>query len=153
MSHHLAQINIAKFLRPAEDPVNDDFMNNLDRVNVLAEQSPGFIWRLVGEGDDATDIKAYQDPNIIVNMSVWESVESLSAFVYRNKDHRAMFRRRQEWFDSMEVYFALWWVPIGHEPSVEEGKAKLDLISAHGPTEAAFTFKAPFPWPKNDSQS
>ena len=153
MSHHLAQINVAKFIRPAEDPVNDGFMNNLDRVNVLAEQSPGFIWRLVGEGDDATDIKAYQDPNIIVNMSVWESVESLSAFVYRNKDHRAMFRRRQEWFDSMEVYFALWWVPIGHEPSVEEGKAKLDLISAHGPTEAAFTFKAPFRWPKNDSQS
>ena len=153
MSHHLAQINIAKFIKPADDPVNDDFMNNLDRVNTLAEQSPGFIWRLVGEGGDATDIEAYQDPNIIVNMSVWESIESLSAFVYRNKDHRAMFRRRQEWFDSMEVYFALWWVPIGYEPSVEEGKAKLDLISKHGPTEVAFTFKAPFPAPSKVMQS
>lgn len=153
MSHHLAQINIAKFIKPADDPVNDDFMNNLDRVNTLAEQSPGFIWRLVGEGDDATDIEAYQDPNIIVNMSVWESIESLSAFVYRNKDHRAMFRRRHEWFDSMEVYFALWWVPIGYEPSVEEGKAKLDLISKHGPTEVAFTFKAPFPAPSKVMQS
>ena len=122
-AYHLAQVNIGRFRKPVEDPANADFMNALDHVNALAEASPGFVWRLKGEGNNATDLKPYDDPNIAVNMSVWESVEALGAFVYRNMDHRGVMRRRREWFEEMPVYMALWWVPVGHEPTVEEAKA------------------------------
>lgn len=150
MKHHLAQVNIARFRLPAEDPVNADFMKALDRVNALAEGSPGFVWRLTGEGNNATDLKPYDDPNIAVNMSVWESVDALAAFAYRNLEHRAVMRRRREWFEEVPVYMALWWVPMGHEPTVEEAKAKLALLEKLGPTAEAFTFKQPFAAPSGD---
>lgn len=150
MKHHLAQVNIARFRLPAEDPVNADFMNALDRVNALAEGSPGFVWRLTGEGNNATDLKPYDDPNIAVNMSVWESVDALAAFAYRNLEHRAVMRRRREWFEEVPVYMALWWVPVGHEPTVEEAKARLALLEKLGPTAEAFTFKQPFAAPSGN---
>lgn len=150
MIWHLAQVNIARFRLPAEDPVNADFMNALDDVNALAEGSPGFVWRLKGEGNNATDLKPYDDPNIAVNMSVWESVEALAGFAYRNLEHRAVMRRRREWFEEVSVYMALWWVPVGHVPTVEEAKAKLALLEKLGPTAEAFTFKAPFAAPSGD---
>lgn len=147
--HHLAQVNIARFHKPA-DPSNADFMNALDQVNALAEASPGFVWRLTGEGNNATDLKPYDDPNILVNMSVWESVDALAAFVYRNLDHRGVMRRRREWFEEMPVYMALWWIPAGATPTVEEAKAKLALLEKLGPTPEAFTFKQPFAAPRGD---
>jgi heme-degrading monooxygenase HmoA len=142
--HHLAQVNIGRFRLPVEHPANADFMNALDHVNALAEASPGFVWRLKGEGNNATDLKPYDDPNIAVNMSVWESVDALAAFVYRNMDHRGVMRRRREWFEEMPVYMALWWVPAGTTPTVEDAKQKLALLEQHGPTADAFTFRQPF---------
>jgi hypothetical protein len=150
MSHHLAQINIARFRLPTADPANAEFIANLDRVNAIAEAQPGFVWRLKGEGNDALDIRAFEDPNVALNMSVWKDLEALAAFVYRNADHREIMRRRREWFDRMEIYMALWWIPIGHVPTPEEGKARLDLLARHGPTPDAFVFRKPYPPPGAD---
>lgn len=147
MSHHLAQVNIAKFLKPIDDPSNADFVNNLDRVNAVAEAQPGFVWRLKGEGNDATSLRAFDDPNIAVNLSVWVDLDSLTTFVYRDAAHRDIMRRRREWFDRMEFYMALWWVPAGHIPTIDEAKARLDLIARLGPTADAFTFRQTFAAP------
>jgi hypothetical protein len=145
MKWHLAQVNVGRFRKPVGDPVNADFMAALDHVNALAEASPGFVWRLTGEGNDATDIRPSQsDPNLAINMSVWESVDQLAAFVYRNTDHRGVMRRRREWFEEMTVYMALWWIPAGTLPTVEEAMAKLALLEKLGPTQEAFTFRQPF---------
>ncbi len=147
MSHYLAQVNIAKFLKPIDDPSNADFVNNLDRVNAVAEAQPGFVWRLKGEGNDATSLRAFDDPNIAVNLSVWVDLDSLTTFVYRDAAQRDIMRRRREWFDRMEFYMALWWVPAGHIPTIDEAKARLDLIARLGPTADAFTFRQTFAAP------
>ena len=152
VSYCLAQLNIARFRLPADHPQNADFINNLDRINDIAERQDGFIWRLIeSQGDapsnNALAVSAYDDPNIIVNISLWRSVESLSAFVYRNKEHRAFMRRGSEWFDKLEFSVVLWWVKSGHTPSIEEAKDKLKTLSVHGPSENAFTFKDSFPRP------
>ena len=143
---HLAQINVGRLLAPMDDPRTADFANNLDRINALAESSPGFVWRLKGDGNDATDLVAFEDPAIITNMSTWASLDDLAAFVYRT-GHREIMRRRQEWFAVTEVYMALWWVPAGHMPTPAEGVARLERLSSLGPTAEAFTFKTPFPTP------
>lgn len=142
--YQLAQVNVASFRLPIDDPVNADFVANLDRVNAIAERAAGFVWRLVGEGGDATDIQAFADPNMIINMSVWTDVESLAAFTYRDPAHLEIMRRRREWFDKMEFHLALWWVPTGHRPSVAEAKERLALLRQSGPTPSAFTFSRPF---------
>ena len=151
MKYHLAQVNIGRFIRPVEDPANADFVNALDQVNALAEASPGFVWRLTGDGNNATDIKPFpDDPNMAINMSVWESIDALAAFVYRNMDHRGVMRRRREWFEERQVYMALWWVPAGTLPTIEDAKAKLALLEKLGPTAEAFTFRQPFAAPSGD---
>ncbi len=147
MTYHLAQLNIARFRLPADHPVNADFVSNLDRVNAIAETQPGFVWRLIGEGNNALDLKAFDDPNVAVNMSVWADLESLAAFAYRNEDHRAIMRRRHEWFEQMEFHLVLWWVAAGCRPILEEAKIRLNLLRRKGPTADAFTFKEPFPAP------
>lgn len=144
---HLAQINVGRLLAPIDDPLIAEFKNNLDRVNAIADVSPGFVWRLVGEGNNATDIQPLpDDPLFAINMSVWESLEALAAFVYRT-DHRDIMRRRREWFEPRDVYMCAWWVPVGHIPTPAEGLARLDLIARMGPTAEAFTFRNPFPAP------
>ncbi len=147
MEHHLAQINIARFRVPASDPVNAEFVANLGRVNAVADQHPGFVWRLKDEGGSAIDIQPFDDPNIAVNMSVWTDLDSLVAFTYRDGAHREIMKRRSEWFERMEFYMALWWVPAGHIPTIEEGKMKIELLRRLGPTKDAFTFKQPFAAP------
>lgn len=147
MEYHLAQLNIARFMKPAEHPDNADFVNNLDRVNAIAESQPGFVWRLIGDGNDALDIQAFDDPNIAVNMSVWENLESLADFVYRNEEHLKIMRRRREWFEKTKIHLVLWWVKAGHVPSLDEAKDKLNTLIADGPSEQAFTFRSPYPPP------
>ena len=147
MTNHLAQLNIARFAKPVEHPDNADFVNNLDRVNAIAESQPGFVWRLVGDGNDALDIQAFDDPNIAVNMSVWRDMASLADFVYRNEEHLAIMRRRNEWFEKTKIHLVLWWIPAGHTPSLEEAKDRLNTLIADGPGERAFTFRNPFPAP------
>ena len=147
MNYHLAQLNIARFMKPAEHPDNADFVNSLDRVNAIAESQPGFVWRLTGDGNDALDIQAFDDPNIAVNMSVWTSMESLADFVYRNKEHLAIMRRRREWFEKTKFHLVLWWVEAGHIPSLVEAKERLNSLITKGPCEEAFTFRRPYPQP------
>ena len=144
--HQLAQVNIGRLRAPIDHPSIKDFADNLDPVNAIAEASPGFVWRLTGEGNNATDLAPYEDPLIAINMSVWTDIQSLCAFVYRG-DHVTIMRRRREWFEPMEIFMCLWWVPAGHTPTVEEGMAKLALLERFGPTPQAFTFKTPFPTP------
>ncbi|MFZ5721634.1 MAG: DUF3291 domain-containing protein [Pseudomonadota bacterium] len=147
---HLAQINVGRLRAPVDHPMIADFKANLDRINALADGSPGFIWRLVGEGGNATDIQPRaDDPLFAINMSVWTDLDALAGLVYRSA-HRDIMRRRREWFEHMEVYMALWWVPAGHTPSVEEGLAKVELLERLGPTPEAFTFKTPFPRPDGE---
>jgi hypothetical protein len=144
---HLAQINVGRLRAPVDDPMIADFKNNLDRINALADSLPGFVWRLKGEGDNATDIQPKpDDPLFAINMSVWTDLDALAGFVYRGA-HVEIMRRRREWFEAMEFYMTLWWVPAGHTPTIEEGLAKLARLERDGPTPDAFTFKTPFPAP------
>jgi heme-degrading monooxygenase HmoA len=143
---HIAQINIAKFRVPRGSPVNAEFEAALDEVNALAEASPGFVWRMVGEGENV-DGSVFGDPDVTINMTVWESVDHLTAFAYRNLTHRAVMRRRAEWFVELPAYLALWWIEAGGTPGLREGKARLDLMEKRGPTAEAFDFRNLFPPP------
>ena len=125
MKYQLAQANIAKFLLPQDHPANADFVNNLDRVNAIAEAQPGFIWRFTGSGNDALDVQAFDDPNIAVNMSVWSDIKPLVNFVYRNNAHKEIMRRRKEWFEKIDFYMVLWWVEQDRRPTIEEAKIRL----------------------------
>lgn len=146
--YQLAQINIGRFIKPQDDPANADFMNALDAVNAIADASPGFVWRLGAEGPAAIDVQPDPaDPQLAINMSVWTDVESLAAFAYRSPDHLTIMRRRKEWFERMEHFMALWWVPAGHRPTVEEGMAKIAELAANGPSASAFSFRTPFAAP------
>ena len=151
--YQLAQLNIATARAPMESPVMADFVANLDRINALADASPGFVWRLQTEEGDATALRPFGD-DTLVNMSVWADPQALRDFVF-SSDHVAIMRRRGEWFERMaDVYMALWWVPAGHRPTVEEAKERLDCLRCHGPTERAFNFRTLFPAPDDaDRQS
>jgi len=142
----LAQVNIGRLRAPIDHPMIKDFADNLDPINALAEASPGFVWRLTGEGNNATDLQPFDDALIAINMSTWTDIPSLGAYVYRS-GHVQFMRRRREWFEHMDLYMVLWWVPAGHRPTIEEAKEKLALLEAKGPTPDAFTFKVPFPAP------
>jgi hypothetical protein len=142
--YQLAQLNIGRMRAPTDDPLVAEFMAALDEINALAERSGGFVWRLQTEDGNATSIRPFDDELVLVNMSVWESVEALADFVYRT-DHVALLRRRREWFERMEeLYLVLWWVPRGHIPTVTEAVERLDHLRRHGPTPHAFTFRSVF---------
>lgn len=145
--YHLAQINIARLLAPIDDPLLAKFVEQLSPVNALADQSPGFVWRLQTESGDATSIKVYDDDMIIVNLTVWEDIESLSEFAYKSA-HSGVMRDRKKWFEKFDgPYYALWWVPAGHIPSTEEAKERLEHLREQGDSEYAFSFQRPFPKP------
>jgi len=116
----------------------------LDTINRLADESPGFIWRLQTEAGDATGIHPFDDGLIIVNMSVTDSIECLRAFTYTSA-HTAVMSRRREWFEKYATaYMAPWWIPADHRPTIEEAKERLALLDRLRPTQDAFTFRAPF---------
>jgi len=141
----LAEINIARLRAPIDAPEISAFVEALDPINALAEQQPGFVWRFQTEDGNATAERPFDDDFIIVNMSVWTSIDALADYVYRS-DHTTFLRRRREWFSAMlEVHVVLWWVAAGHRPSVAEGVARLAHLEANGPTPHAFTFRQPFP--------
>lgn len=144
---HIAQINIGKLLAPESDPRVRPFFEALDRINAIADAFDGFVWRLQSESGNATDISVAPDPLLIVNMSVWRDAESLFAFVYRSGHTPEMARRREYFHRSPGAYQALWWVPAGHRPSIEEGLSRLWMLDRYGPSPQAFTFKARFPRP------
>jgi Domain of unknown function (DUF3291) len=143
-SHHVAQLNIARFKLPLDDPAMAGFVEALDPLNAIADGAPGFVWRLQTEEGNATSIHAFEDDLMLINMSVWESVDALAAYVY-GPDHVAVMRRRREWAERMvDAYLVLWWVPAGWIPTIEEAKERLEQLREHGPTPQAFTFKKRF---------
>ena len=139
---HIAQVNLGRVLAPLDTPQMAGFMTMLGEINALADASPGFVWRFQDDLGNATYFRPYpEDDRILFNMSVWESVEALMAFVYRS-GHTALMRRRKEWFEPFDTaYQALWWVPAGTLPSAEDAKARLAHLRQHGPTPHAFTFR------------
>lgn len=144
VEYHLAQINIAKMLAPADSPVMAEFMDNLDLINNLAEASEGFIWRLKDDSNNATYIRVYDDDFLIINVSVWESTETLSKFVYQTL-HVDFMRKRKMWFEKMsEQHMALWYIPIDTRPTPQDAIDRLDHIRLHGETPYAFGFKKRF---------
>jgi hypothetical protein len=133
---HLAQLNIAKFRYPTDDPRMAEFMDNLDRVNAVAERSAGFVWRLKDDSNNATDMRLGDD--FALNLSVWQSVKHLEEFVF-NTVHVQFYKRREEWVDlSKGHHLVMWWVPEGHTPSVQEAEERLNLLQDSGPGEQAF---------------
>ncbi len=149
--YHLAQVNIAHMRAPLDDPLMAGFVEQLDAINALADASPGFVWQFQSAEGNATSVRAYDDPRILFNMSMWESLEALTAYVYTSA-HRTVMQRRRQWFARSDgPYMALWWTPRGYRPGVEEAKERLDHLRAHGPTPVAFAFKAPFPAPDGSS--
>jgi hypothetical protein len=144
MKYHLAQINIGRLLYPDGDPRLADFMDNLGAINALAESSAGYVWRLEDDTGNAKSIRVFEDTGILVNVSVWESLEALQAFAYRS-EHVKFVRRRAEWFtDYGAPMLALWWVPTGHIPTPAEARAKIEHLTGHGPTPEAFSFREKF---------
>ncbi len=140
---HLAQLNIAKPKFPLDDPRILEFVDNLNRINELGKASPGFVWILEDDSGNATAIHAFEDPAILINLTVWESLESLKAFTY-NSEHVRYLRRRHEWFERLAPYLALWWVPAGHIPTIPEARDRMAYLEAHGDTPFAFTFRRVF---------
>jgi Domain of unknown function (DUF3291) len=148
----LAQVNIGRMREPLDSPLLADFVAALDPVNAAADTAPGFVWRLQTEDGNATAVHAFEwdragSAGVLVNMSVWESVEALGAYVY-GAAHIAVLRRRRQWFEPMkEAYTALWWIPRGHTPTVHEAEERVKHLRAHGPTPYAFTLRVHFPPP------
>ena len=141
MKYYLAQVNIARMLAPLDDPSMLDFVNNLDRINKLAEQSEGFIWRLVDESDNATSLRIFNDDFLIVNMSVWNSMDHLFQFTYQ-PGHIEIFKRKKEWFTKMgDAHLACWFVPEEYRPTIRDAEQRLEYLNKHGETPYAFTFK------------
>ena len=144
-AYHLAQLNIARMrFESVDDPGMAGFVARLDEINTLAEASPGFVWRLQSSDGNATSIRAFDDPRVIVNLTVWESVETLFDYAYKSA-HVEVFRGRKDWFEPFgAAYLVMWWIPAGHIPTVTEAQERLEYLEAHGVTPYAFTFKTRF---------
>jgi hypothetical protein len=144
---HLAELNIAQMKGENIDaPIMASFAAQLDEINALAEASAGFVWRLKDDSGDATSIKAFDDPRVIVNMSVWESMENLEAYVFSGR-HMEVMKNRREWFNRMAtMHMVLWWVPVGHTPTTEEAKERLEFLQKNGASKYAFSFRQKFHW-------
>ena len=143
-TYELAQCNIARLRAPLESPTLAGFVAALEPINELADAAPGFVWRLQTEDGDATALRVFDDDMLIINMSVWQSIDALSAFVYRSP-HRDVMRGRGQWFEKMaEAYLVLWWIPAGTIPTPADAQERLATLRRDGPTPDAFTFRSPF---------
>lgn len=146
-SFHLAQVNIARMRASIVDPVMEGFVAQLEFINACAERSPGFVWRLQSEAGDATGLEIFEDPTLLINMTVWESMEALYHYVYKSA-HLKPLQNRKSWFKPMDrSHLALWWIQKGYEPTIAEAELRLSLLQERGPTSEAFTFKEAFPPP------
>jgi hypothetical protein len=154
VAFHLAQVNIALPHEPLDSPLLREFVAALDPVNQAADAAPGFVWRLQTDTGNATAIKAFGDERLIVNMSTWESLEALRAFVFSSRAHLDVLRRRREWFGRLgQAHMVLWWIEAGRIPTVADAERRLAALRTLGPSPAAFTFREHFPAPgDNDDQ-
>lgn len=143
MDYNVAQVNIAKRLAPLDDPIMKDFIDNVDAINTIADQSLGFIWRMQNE-DKVEGARIFKDDSLIINISVWETIESLFNFTYKT-NHLQVFKRKKEWFSKIDfMHMAFWYVPVGYEPTFQDAKNRLDYLWEFGETPYAFTFKNRF---------
>ena len=139
---HLAELNVARLLYAHDDPRVAGFMNNLDLVNGIAERSPGFVWRLKDESGNATSIQAFEAPELIVNLSVWETPEALEKFVWQTV-HKQFYARRAEWFEVTDkMHFVMWWVEPGTMPTAQQARERLEHLWANGPSDFAFGWES-----------
>jgi hypothetical protein len=142
---HLAQVNIARALAPLDSPVMAGFVTRIAEINALAEGSPGYVWRFQDDTGNALYTRPYDDPNMLFNLSVWETPDHLKAYVYRSR-HVELMRQKQQWFEHTdEAILALWWIPAGTLPTVDEAKARLEHLRKHGSSAHAFSFREIFP--------
>jgi hypothetical protein len=147
-THDLAQVNIMRLRAPLDSPELAAFVAALDPVNAIADQAPGFVWRLKTEEGNSTALRIFEDDTLVVNMSSWRSLEAMTDYVYRTA-HTAIMRRRREFaLAIVEAQVALWWVPEGHRPTIAEAEERLTHLRAHGPTPFAFGIKSPFAAPR-----
>jgi hypothetical protein len=141
LNHHLAELNVGRLVAPTDDPRVAEFMGALDRINGLGKRMPGFVWMMEGSGEPGTgntDAKIGGDPQYVSNLTVWENVATLENFVW-NTVHRQFYERRTEWFEILgEMHFVMWWVPEGHQPTLDEALEKLDHLRKHGNSDFAF---------------
>jgi len=146
--YHIAQLNIARMLKPKGHSQMADFFANIDRINALAESHDGFVWRLQEEETgNSMSIRAFSDQRLVVNMSVWESADHLFDYVYKTA-HVEIMKRRKEWFEFMaDSHLVLWWIEAGQIPTLDEAKTRLEHLREHGASEFAFTIKKRFPAP------
>lgn len=143
-TYHLAQVNIALPLAPLDSEQLQGFVSRIEEINTIADRTPGFIWRLKGEADNALALRVFDDPRLIINMSVWESFEALYKYTYYS-EHAQVFRQKNEWMVKLAyAHMALWWHLAGEIPSIEESKKRLEYLQKHGATPYAFTFKHRF---------
>ena len=146
--YQLAQVNIAQAKAEMDTDTMQGFMSRLDEINAIADKASGFVWRLQSNDGDATSIRVFDDPLLLVNMSVWDDIDSLKNYVYKSL-HVELIRDREAWFDKMSaMHQALWWIPSGHIPSTQEAKDKLESLRENGPNQDAFTFGKPFQKPE-----
>ena len=138
---HVAQINIGTMVAPTDDPAVAEFMDNLDRINAIADEAHGFVWRLQTDEGNATDIHVFPNPLELVNMSVWETVDDLKAYVYRT-EHVEFFRRRAEWFEAHAKRVALWHV-AGRTAELDDAIRRVEFLERFGPSPYAFGFGRP----------
>jgi hypothetical protein len=150
MDYLLAQLNLARLRMPLDAAENAEFVAALEPMNAIAETSPGFVWRLVGDTGQSSsfvDVPAIDDPLVIVNYSVWRDIESLKHYVYKS-GHSSYLRRRQEWFEpTTQPSTVCWWTPDGTIPDVAEAYARLERLRADGPSPEGWTLARPFPVP------
>jgi hypothetical protein len=150
MNYQLAQINIGRLSAPIDDPRIAEFVAQLAPINAVADKAPGFVWRLQSASGNATDVAYNDDPFVIINMSVWESLEALRDYAYKS-DHMKVFRDRAKWFAKMDKpHYCLWWIPAGHIPTVAEGRERLEHYQLHGATPYSFWFSEQFPQPADE---
>lgn len=144
MTYHIAQINIAQMLAPIDSDIMAGFVARLDEINGLAEQAEGFIWRLKGDDDNATAIRIFDNDMLIINLTVWETIEALHAFTYKTA-HSELIKQKKDWFSALgKPHMALWWVKAGEIPRTEDAKVRLEYQQEHGATPYSFTFAKRF---------
>ena len=149
MTFHVAQCNVVKLRAPLDSPEVADFVAALDPINALADAAPGFVWRLQSDDGDATSIRVFEDDQILLNMSMWESLDALKTYVYRS-GHKEVLRRRREWAERFDgIQSALWWIRAGTVPAASEAVERLASLEHRGPTDFAFTFQSPFDAPED----
>jgi hypothetical protein len=150
MAYQLAQINIGRLIAPIDDPKIAEFVAQLAPINAIADLAPGFVWRLQSESGNATDMAYNDDPSIMVNMSVWESLETLRDYAYKS-GHRKVLRDRAKWFAKMDrPHYCLWWIPAGHIPTIAEGRERLEHYQTRGATPYSFWFSQEYPQPADE---